>query len=197
MPNFCKVEGCHSLVHARGMCNVHYRRWMKHGHIECEKMVQNGLARKYPSEHRAWASAKGRCKNPRNASYYRYGGRGITICDRWLGPYGFTHFIEDMGPKPSYEKFSSGQPLYSLDRIDLDGPYSPDNCRWATMQQQTDNRSIARRIEIDGETKSIQEWANLTGVSYDRIWKRYDSGIRGKALLTKPRKWERHKKMIE
>lgn len=194
MPNFCSVEGCNSAVHAKGVCNLHYRRWLYHGCVGGAAKMRSGLAKKYPSEHMAWANAKDRCRNKNSASYSQYGGRGIVVCDRWLGSAGFAHFMQDMGPKPSYEKFSSGQPHYSLDRINLDGPYSPDNCRWATSQQQTNNRSITRNIEINGETKSIQEWADHAGIRYDNIWKRYNAGVRGEALLAKPRKWERHKK---
>lgn len=70
---------------------------------------------------------KTRCGNPNSVSYPYYGGRGISICDRWLGEDGFSTFLADMGPRPEGT---------TLDRIDTDGNYEPDNCRWATSKQQ-------------------------------------------------------------
>lgn len=72
--------------------------------------------------------------------YKNYGGRGIKACDRWLGAYGFKHFLEDMGEKPSYEKYLSGLPIWTLDRIDPDENYCPENCRWATYKEQNNNK---------------------------------------------------------
>lgn len=80
-------------------------------------------------EYASWSGMKGRCLNPKNQVYIHYGGRGITVCERWLK---FENFIADMGKKP--------HPLHTLDRINPSGNYEPSNCRWADKKTQANNR---------------------------------------------------------
>lgn len=97
-----------------------------------------------------------RCYKPKNKRYPLYGGRGITVCERWQD---FNNFLLDMGEKPSG---------MSLDRINNDGPYSPKNCRWASAKTQARNRRTSKIIKFNGEEKSLAEWCELIGLNYTR-----------------------------
>ena len=108
-------------------------------------------------EYRIWLSMNDRCRNPKNKQFCDYGGRGIRVCDEWQGPCGFEMYsrhIESLGPKPS-EK-------HSLDRIDNNGNYEPGNIRWATKKEQQRNKRTNRLIVIDGATKCLAEWAEVS-----------------------------------
>jgi hypothetical protein len=114
----------------------------KHGH------TTNGISPTYHS----WAGMKARCLNPSHSHYRYYGERGITVCDRWQS---FATFLADMGKKPRGR---------SLDRIDNDGPYSPENCHWATPKEQARNKRNSRLLTKDGVTKTIAEWSELLSI---------------------------------
>jgi len=108
------------------------------------------------------------CYDPTYRGYVYYGGRNppITMCDRWLDPInGLKHFIEDMGLRPSAE--------FKLDRIDNNGNYTPENCRWATDEQQNNNKRNNHKITWNGMTKTVSQWAKFLGVSshllFDRL----------------------------
>jgi len=112
---------------------------------------KHGESRK-TTEYKTWAHIQDRCYNPNNKKYYRYGLRGIIVCERWLGENGYENFLSDMGRKPTSK--------HSLDRIDNNGNYEPSNCRWATSEQQSRNRSNNVWIEYLGERKVLQQWAD-------------------------------------
>ncbi len=93
---------------------------------------------KYTTEYNSWSQMKDRCNNKQNKDYHRYGGRGITVCDRWNS---FENFYEDMKDKPKDK--------YSIDRIDVDGNYEPDNCRWADHFEQANNKRNLNKVVND------------------------------------------------
>lgn len=125
------------------------------------KMVKIGLFRSHgmskSDTYQTWCSMKARCCNPKNPKYKHYAGRGIIICERWITS--FENFLKDMGERPSGK---------SIDRINNDGPYSKENCRWATSKQQANNcrpNSSYDRLTVLGFTGTIPEIANRFCVS--------------------------------
>lgn len=146
MEKICKAKGCDRTdIKGKGYCSMHWQRIKRNGSLT-PKMLKNGPRSKYPDEYKAWEGMIQRCCNPNSRAYHSYGGRGIKVCDRWLEkPYGFKNFIEDLGPKPSTEKIATGsKPIWSLDRIDPNGDYCPENCRWATWLTQESNKRNSR-----------------------------------------------------
>lgn len=134
------------------------------------KRQRGDLKRQFPKEYKAWQSMKQRCYNATWRGYFRYGGRGIKVCDRWRGRLGFAAFIADMGPKPS--------PGHSLDRRDNSGHYEPSNCRWATREEQAGNRRNPKRtrsIAFRGEATTYGELAKRFRMKYTQIWYRVET----------------------
>lgn len=127
-------------------------------------------------EFRAWSSMKTRCYNPKCENYPHYGGRGITVCDRWRES--FEAFLDDLGPAPS--------PEYSIDRIDNDGNYEPGNVRWATLNEQCNNRRTNQNLGIKGISKTVTEWAKESGLSPETITWRVKAGWPDDELLMPP-----------
>lgn len=129
-------------------------------------------------EYGVWQGILRRCLNADDWAYRWYGGRGITVCDRWMNS--FSAFFDDMGPR------ADGQ---GIDRINNDGNYEPSNCRWASREVNTRNRSIARMLTFNGETKNLIEWSNETGVSSSLFIHRVKTlgWSEEKAMFTPPR----------
>lgn len=119
-----------------------------------------------------------RCLNPNAPHYADYGGRGITVCERWRE---FSNFYADMGAKP---------PGLTLERIDNDKGYSPENCRWATREEQARNRRSNRLITYEGVTATLAETARRVGMGVTTLRGRLDAGWSVEEAITKPsRKW--------
>jgi hypothetical protein len=111
-------------------------------------------------EYKVWLQMRDRCKNPNNTHYSYYGGRGISVSTEWNS---FKTFIADMGRRPKG---------YSLDRIDPNGNYSRENCRWATKIEQANNTRDNRKVEWNGKVYGIRELSEKTGVSQKLLAKR-------------------------
>lgn len=128
-------------------------------------------------EFRAWQAMKTRCGNRKQPHYNNYGGRGITVCERWRNS--FDAFLEDMGPKPSDK--------HSLDRIDNEKSYSPENCRWTTRFTQSRNHRRNRLLTINGRTQCFADWCNEYGIKQETARARIDRyGWSETDALTRP-----------
>lgn len=117
-------------------------------------------------EYETWSGMKERCTNPNNKSYHCYGGRGITVCERWLCS--FENFLSDMGFKPSSE--------HSLDREDTNGNYEPGNCKWSTAYEQANNRRNNRIVYYNGKEYTIAQLAKEYHIYYETLRGRLDRG---------------------
>jgi len=128
-------------------------------------------------EYRAWSHMIGRCENPTDGSFADYGGRGITVCERWRSDY--ANFLADMGRRPRG---------MSLDRIDVNGNYEPSNCRWADKWVQAQNKRVARLVEYCGEVLALKEACRRAGVEvrYKLIHGRMQKGMSFENALAAP-----------
>lgn len=137
--------------------------------LRLQRSTKHGL---YNSpENISWKGMVQRCTNPKAPAYPMYGGRGITVCERWLS---FVNFYTDMGPRPERT---------SLDRIDNESGYSPENCRWATGSEQARNKRASAKIEMDGKLLSIIEASELLNIAYGVLQSRFFRGKRGGELV--------------
>lgn len=126
--------------------------------------------------YRVWASMKNRCLNRKDAHNYSwYGGRGVRICDRWLGEHGFANFVKDMGERPKG---------YSIDRIDVNGDYCPENCKWSSAEEQSRNRRNNVKVVVEGDTLTPLDISKKVGISEETIRARIRKGKNGSELLS-------------
>lgn len=129
--------------------------------------------------YKAWQNMKSRCYNENTPYYKKYGGKGIRVCDRWLK--GTFFFWQDVG-FPPYEEDEEGNAVrYSIDRIDSDGDYTPENCQWLPLSENSGKSNQNRFITYKGQRKTIEEWCNEYGIHRNTLQGRLD------------RKWSIHK----
>ena len=129
----------------------------------------------------SWSSMLFRCNNPSATGYRYYGGRGISVCPEWSS---FDAFYADMGERPSTK--------YSIDRIDTNGNYCPENCRWATHKEQARNRRTNTLITINGETLCIADWAIRYNIGDATIRARIRAGWPADKAVTYPARAYKH-----
>ena len=137
-----------------------------------DAVTQHGMY--LSSEYITWQSMLTRCENPNFKFYCHYGGRGISVCERW---HNFELFYQDMGPKPKG---------LTLERIDNDGDYKPDNCRWATYKEQGRNRRYNRTYTYQGQTRCLSGWAEQVGINVGTLTQRMNRGWTIKDALETP-----------
>lgn len=153
--------------HCRGYCSACYQRLKNRGIIH---NLEKRPTKKGHPLHSLYVNIKTRCYNTNCFAYPHYGGRGIKMCERWLGEDGFWNFVEDMGERPEG---------YSIDRIDNDGDYSPENCRWATNLEQALNKR--NNTEHPGVFRARRKWqARITihHISHNKNFNNIEDAIR-------------------
>ncbi len=124
------------------------------------------LRQRHKPEYMAWVAMRGRCSNRHDKYYAGYGGRGISVCERWQRS--FKAFMDDMGPKPT--------PQHSIDRRNNDSNYEPGNCRWATRKEQQQNTRTTHLLTFQGRTMCVVEWARELGISATTLYARLSRG---------------------
>lgn len=192
LPELCIINGCGREAVCRGLCMRCYGR-MKNPPKTRVRPNRKSLLAEYAGEWKVLNSIRSRCNNPNYASYENYGGRGIKVCDRWQGKNGLKNFIDDMGKRPGgYTK--NGRPEYTIDRIDNNGPYSPENCRWADAWEQASNtRRNTKNVGVHKEGDS--QWSSeltVNGVTHRKRFKTEEEAIKYRkwledTYLTRPR----------
>jgi len=136
--------------------------------------TKHGMAR--TKVYKRWAGMIDRCNNPNSPGYHNYGGRGIKVCERW---HDFRNFYEDMGDCSN---------TLSLDRIDNDGDYCPENCRWTTQTEQCNNTRRNKHISYEGVSKTLAEWADKLNIKYPTMLNRYNRDWTTERMLITPKR---------
>lgn len=126
---------------------------IKHGHY--------AEGYEFAIEYRIWRAMHKRCTDSKHPHYKNYGGRGITICEQWQS---FDVFLSDLGKRPTR--------LHTLERLNNDLGYSPDNCCWATRRQQANNRRSNKVFMHSGKAQTLKEWTDELGLDYKNVWQR-------------------------
>lgn len=166
----CKCD-CGSIKSIVGS-NLRYGHTQSCGCLREATQASNFLSRDHtkkdnPRLYSIWKSMQQRCYNTNHKAYQNYGGRGIQICDEWIGDSGFKNFVEWATDNGYCESLT-------IDRIDVNGNYSPQNCRWITHRENQNNTRHNRYIAYNGETKTLAQWAEIYGLRQCELKRRLD-----------------------
>jgi len=173
MPN-CSVNCCNIPAHTRGFCIKHYSRVRRHDDPNIVLRPRHGKAG--TKTYRCWADMKTRCNNKNHRAYKSYGGRGIKVCEEWR--HSFDSFYLDMGEAPTKN--------HTIERIDNNGNYEPLNCKWASRQEQSQNRRSNRLLTHKNKTLNVTQWSKIIGVNKNTITYRLIRGWTVERTLTTP-----------
>jgi len=158
--------------------NVRLNALRSGGTKSCGCIKKEGLNRTHgmtkTPEYRSWAHIKARCTNSKHNDYLDYGGRGIKMCERWS--FSFEAFFEDMGKRP--------EGMTSIDRIDVNGDYCKENCRWANDYMQARNKRNNRNFSVNGLNMCLSDWSKHLNITLPILRKRIGSLPIEKALST-------------
>lgn len=177
----CRADNSkHQQTRWHCVCECGNQRTVQSSDLRSGKSICCGCSRKHHLSHTpewlSWRAMMQRCNYKDHKYFSLYGGRGITICERWATS--FLAFLDDMGPRPTSK--------HTLDRINSNGNYCPANCRWVTRKQQCRNRRNNKTIAFNGMVLCISEWSEMTGLHKDTINKRLRAGWSVEDVLTKP-----------
>lgn len=151
----------------------------------CYRQDQNHIPRKHgmcnTRLYRIYIGMKSRCYNPHCRKFYLYGGKGIKVCDEWLGEHGYESFVK-------WALANGYNNSLTIDRIDSNGNYEPSNCRWADYVTQNNHTLNNHYITYKGETHTIAEWSKITGIKYYTLYSRIKKNWDEESLFTPPKK---------
>lgn len=164
----CTVRGDHMVRGRTRSCGCLNRE------VAARRQLTHGLSK--TDEYGIWWKMIRRCQDPRDNAYHHYGGRGITVCDRWRNS--FEAFLEDMGPRPSLK--------HSIERVDNNKGYCPENCEWATQWVQSRNRRTNVLVEYKGQIKPLCDWCELLGLYVGSVRSRFRRGWSIEEAFTTP-----------
>ncbi len=148
---------------------------------EKAKQVHTTHGKTGSKAYHSWSGMISRCHNSKNPKFYMYGEKGIVVCERWKNS--FSDFISDMGDPPSK--------YHSIDRIDGDGNYCPENCRWASPKEQSAHIRTNHLVTFKDETKHVSEWARHLGCSKETLFGRIRLGWNDERVIGEPIKHRR------